>query len=144
MSIPVLKPVNDQKVFRHSSIEQHRGVLSVLNKGEWIPISFDHIEYIDCGRIVSHKAAVTDKPNIGYSFPVGEVKYFSEVFLMADNGQTTTEALNTWFGTGFYDKYHPEKLLFNADNGSLGEMSNQTLRVGMSYCLAEETLKAKE
>lgn len=144
MSIPILSAVSDQKVYRHSSITQHKNTLSVLKKGEWLPLVCDHLDYIDCGRVVSHKVAVTDGEDIGYTYGVKECKYWTDNYLMGNNGYTTTSALPTWFGIGYYDDYKDSNVIINSDDESLGQHNELTLRVGTSYCLAEETLKAVE
>ena len=142
--IPVLPATNDQKVYRNSSIDQFRGTLSVLKRGEWLPIVADHIDYIDCDKIVSHKAGISDKPTVGYTYPVGECTYFSEVYLLGHNRIESVEALSTWFGTGFYESFDNNDVLVNADTDSLGNINVSKLRVGLPYCRAEETLEGIE
>ena len=71
MSIQWLEPDEKPEVFWHSSISQKKNTLSVLVRGEWLPISFDSLDYIECsndsetkgcGKLhpVSHKAILTD------------------------------------------------------------------------------------
>lgn len=139
-----LPATNDQKVFRHSSISQFKTTLSVMKRGEWLPIVADVIEYIDCDRIVSHKAGISDKPDIGFTYPVAECRYFSDVYLLGHNKQTLTEAMPEWFGTGFYEKWFDKDVLLNADTDSLGERNVAKLRVGLPYCRAEDTLEPVE
>ena len=88
-----LPATNDQKVFRHSSISQFKTTLSVMKRGEWLPIVADVIEYIYCDRSVSHKAGISDKPDIGFTYPVAECRYFSDVYLLGHNKPTLTEAM---------------------------------------------------
>lgn len=139
-----LPATNDQKVFRHSSISQFKTTLSVMKRGEWLPLVADHIDYIDCDRIVSHKAGISDKPDVGYTYPVAECKYFSDIYLLGHNHQAVTEALPEWFGTGFYEKWFDKDVLVNSDENSLGERNVAKLRVGLPYCRAEDTLDPVE
>ena len=140
MSIPILSATNDQKVFRKSSITQFKDTLSVLKKGEWLPLVADHIDYIDCDKVVSHKTAITDKKFIGYAYPVKECVLWTEVYLLGHSHETITESLPEWFGTGFYETVKDKDALVTGDGSSLGLANKYLLRVGMSYCQAEETL----
>lgn len=144
MDIPFLPASNDQKVYRHSSIGQFKGTLSVLKRGEWLPLVADHIDYIDCDKVVSHKVGITDQDFIGYAYPIHECRYFSDVYLLGHSAEETTESLPTWFGTGFYTKFNDKDVLLNSDTDSLGESNVYKLRVGLSYCQAEETLEPTE
>lgn len=144
MSIPILPATNDQKVYRHSSISQFKDTLSVLKKGEWLPIVADHIDYIDCNKIVRHKVGVTDKPFVGYTYPVADCKYFSDIYLLGHKREYSLEALPVWFGTGFYEKFDDKDELITSDKNSLGERNVHRLRVGLPYCKAEETLDPVE
>lgn len=139
-----LPATNDQKVFRHSSTSQFKTTLSVMKRGEWLPIVADVIDYIDCDKIVSHKAGVSDKPDIGYTYPVAVCKYFSEVFSLNHNQEVVTEALPEWFGAGFYERWHESDALVNSDTNSLGLTNVEELRVGLPYCRAAETLEPEE
>lgn len=142
--ISYLPASNDQKVFRHSSTSQFRTTLSVLKRGEWLPIVADRIDYIDCDKIVRHKAGISDKPDIGYTYPVAECKYFSDIYLLGHNSEKTIEMMETWFGTGFYESFNDKDVLVNSDINSLGESNVAKLRVGMPYCRAEDTLEPVE
>lgn len=144
MSIPILKAVSDQKVYRHSSITQHKNTLSVLKKGEWLPLVCDHLDYIGCNGASSHKVAISDVKDIGYTYKVKECKYWTDNYLMGDSDRTETKNLPTWFGIGYYDSYQGDSMMINSDTESLGQHNELTLRVGTSYCLAEETLEAIE
>ena len=139
-----LPATNDQKVFRHSSIGQFKTTLSVLKRGEWLPLVADRIDYIDCDRIVSHKAGISDKHDIGYTYPVAECTYFSDVYLLGHSREKTVEAMETWFGTGFYESFNNKDVIVNADTDSLGNTNVAKLRVGLPYCRAEETLEPVE
>lgn len=143
MSIPILEPVMDSQVERKSSNYQYKGFLSVLKRNSWVPISFDVLDYIDCNKVVSHKAIVTDKEFIGYHYPVKECKYYIDQYVVSDSQKTTLKALDEWFGAGFYEAFEDKRVIVNADNGSLGQRNELNLKVGLDYVTAKKTLKAE-
>ncbi len=128
----------------HSSISQHRNKLSQVVGGEYLPISYDVLDYIDCDHIASHRETVTDGDDIGFEFAVGDTCFTSDQYVLYDNKGERLEKLPEWFGTGYYRKKVDELDFVNADNGSIGTHQVQHLRVGLNYALAENTLPADD
>lgn len=138
-------------VFWRSSISQKKNTLSVLVRGEWVPIVFDSLDYITCDdsvcraiRPVSHLAAVTDGDDIGFDFPVGECHFLSDKYVTHDMRELVTEELPTWFGTGTYQKFVEGEAYVNSDYNSLGSSQDMIMRIGKPYALAKNTLQADE
>lgn len=128
----------------HSSISQHRNKLSQVVGGEYLPLSYDALDYIDCDHVESHREIVTDGDDIGFEFAVGDTCFTSDQYVIHNNEGETLEKLPEWFGTGYYRKKVKELDFINADNGSLGTHQVQHLRVGLNYALAENTLPADD
>jgi hypothetical protein len=153
MAIKWLEPDEKPEVFWHSSISQEKHTLSVMKRGEWVPISFDSLDYIKCNetdgvcgglKAVSHCAIVTDKPDIGYKYKVGDCKYLSKVVLTSDHFGVVTKALPAWMGEGTYEAYESNRAFVNSDCASLGIIQETNLRVGTAYALARHTLPAED
>lgn len=136
----ILEPVEERRVERKSSIYQHKHMLAVRRGDEWVPISFDVLDGVDCDHMKSHKAVLTDKPYIGYSFPVDECRYSSQLYIIGQQKGTELKVLPSFFGAGFYESNYDREVLVNSANGALGERNDITLRVGLDYCLAKKTL----
>lgn len=142
MSVLTASDAND--VTYRSSISQHENKLSVMKLGEWVPLSYDVLDYIDCDKVASHRAIVTDADDIGYTFNVAEQKYYTDKYVYSDRQTTELRELPHWFGEGFYEAFVKDNPFINADNGSLGERMSITRRIGTAYALANETLEADE
>ena len=140
----ILEPDEKPEVFYHSSISQHKDKLSVLGGGEWLPISYDEIDYIDCNRIHSHRAIVTDAHDIGFEFQVNEWVFYSDTYLTHDQFGVIKEKLSPWFGEGEFEKYIYNNSFINFDDSSLGHVNKEKFRIGLSYALAEKTLEADD
>lgn len=136
-----LKAQDTHNLERKSSISQHKDMLAVYKDGEWCPLVFDVIDSVKCGVISSHKAALTDKPVLGYTFPVGTCKYVSDLYMMAYEDTTKLEKLPSYYGSGFYQKRVRENVFINADNGALGIHDERCLRVGKDYVVARNRLE---
>lgn len=136
----ILEPTETYRAERLSSIYQHKHMLAVRKGDEWVPVAFDVLDGIFCDTVRSHKAVLTDKPYIGYSFPVQECRYISELYLISDQRGVEKKVLPEWFGAGFYDSVYDRNILVNSANGALGVKNDTTLRVGLDYCLAKNTL----
>lgn len=152
MAFKWLEPDEKPEVFWHSSISQDKHTLSVLKRGEWIPISFDSLDYITCDekagkcgglKAVSHGAILTDGEDIGYHFGVGECSYLSSSILTHDHTGVITKALPACMGEGFYEAYVDNEAFVNDDDEALGVINRTDLRVGTAYALARKTLKAE-
>lgn len=141
----ILEPCDSTVVQYHSSIEQHRGKLSVYKGGQWVPIVFDEIDYISCkDGIVSHRACVTDKNDLGYIFPTDTARYTYDMYVYHDEQGVELHELPEWFGAGFYKKYIDNYIFTNADNCSLGTRNTIEYAVGLDYALADNTLEAAD
>lgn len=140
----LLLPEEKPEVFYHSSISQHQNKFSVYQRGEWVPISYDVLDYIGCDHVESHRAIMTDGDDVGFEFDVNEMTYYTDNYLVYDTQGVRAEKLQHWFGEGTYEKHYTELDFLNADNGSLGVTNAQTLRIGLDYALAEKTLPADE
>lgn len=87
---------------------------------------------------------MTDGDDIGYNYPVGECKFYTDEYVYHDEKGTELRALPHWFGEGFYKANVNSNSFINADNGALGTHNEYNLRVGLSYARARETLKGVE
>lgn len=115
-----------------------------MKKGEWCPIAFDSFDYIDCGRIKSHLAAVTDGDDIGFNYNVKDCYVTTHQLIFHDKNQTVLKALPEWFGAGYYEEKLTGQALINSDKNSLGETNCLDLRVGLNYALSDTTLEPVE
>lgn len=131
-------------VFWHSSISQHKNTLSVMQRGEWVPISYDVLDYIACDKVACHPAVVTDGDDIGFDFSVAEQTFFTDKYIYHDEYGTELRELPHWFGEGMYEAFYHNSSFVNSDESALGERTKETRRVGLSYALAEKTLEADE
>lgn len=141
----ILYATNDAQVHRHSSLDQFKdGFLSAWVKNGWAPIVFDQIDGIgECSGIKSHPVAISFGSDLGYVFPEGRCAYFSDRFIVVDKQGVEQKVLPECFGEGFYETYIDKHSFVNFDSGdSLGIYQAKTLRVGLSYVKAEETLPA--
>lgn len=136
----IKEPVEEIRVERKSSIYQHRHMLAVRRGDEWVPIQYDVLDGVGCDCIQTHPAVLTDKPYIGYNFPVGECRYVSQLFVTGEQKGTELKVLPDFYGAGFYESAYDREVFVNACNGALGEKNDTTLRIGLDYCLAKKTL----
>lgn len=148
MAFDILYPVDDAQVHRHSSIDQFRGFLSVMKKGGWAPIVFDQLDGINCETIISHPVIISFSDNIGYVFPEAHCSYASDHFVYFDKEGVEQKLLPECFGGGgeLYDAFIKSNSFINFDGpdggSSVGVHETKTLRTGLSYVLADETLPA--
>lgn len=141
----ILYATNDAQVHRHSSLDQFKdGFLSAWVKNGWAPIVFDQLDGIgECSGIKSHPVAISFGDDLGYTFPEGKCTYFSDHFIVTDKQGVEQKVLPECFGEGFYETYIDKHSFTNFDDGSsLGIHQAKTLRVGLSYVKADETLPA--
>lgn len=158
MTLKWLEPDEKPEVFWHSSISQEKHTFSVLKRGEWVPISFDSLDYITCEnkegccgktkcnqlKAVTHCAILTDKPDLGYRYKVGECRYLSTILLTHDHVEEVERPLPVWMGKGTYTDYVDTNAFVNADNEALGLVNDTNLRVGLAYALAKKTLQSDD
>lgn len=135
----------NEQVHRHSSIDQFRGFLSVMKKGGWTPIVFDQLDGINCETIISHPVIISFGGDIGYVFPEAHCTYASDKFVYFDKEGVEQKLLPECFGEGgeFYEEFIRANTFLNFDNDtSVGVHNKKSLRTGLSYVLADETLPA--
>lgn len=143
--LDILQPAEDEnRVERKSSIAQYKDFFSVMKQNQWLPISYDVVDYVYCDGIKSHRAIVTDKNFIGYHFPVQECTFFTDQYVVSDHKETVLKQLPHWFGEGFYTSEENNLAFTNADNGSLGERNLIHAKIGLDYIVATRTLKGVE
>lgn len=141
----ILYPDEHPQVNRHSSIDQFDSVLSVWKQGGWAPIVFDQLDGIACGKVKTHPVVISFGEHIGYVFPEAHCTYASDKFVYFDKEGVEQRPLPSCFGEGglFYDKFVKSNSFINFDDdSSLGVHNDTTLRSGLSYVLANETLPA--
>lgn len=150
MAFDILYPdESKEQVHRHSSIDQFEGFLSVWKKGGWAPIIFDQLDSITCDKIKSHPVALS-WGNDSFIYPEGSCAYTSDTFIYTDKEGVETKLLPECFGKGgeFYQEYVRKNTFinFDGDDGgySLGVHNQATLRVGLSYVKANQTLPPVE
>lgn len=136
-----------ETVRRYSSIDQFRGFLSAYKKGGWTPIVFDQLDGIDCDSVHTHPVIISLSDDIGYVFPEAHCSYASEHFVYFDKEGVEQKLLPECFGGGgeFYETFIKKNTFINFDDDtSLGVHNKKTLRVGVDYVLADESLPPVE
>lgn len=141
LKIDTIDPIFDTDVERKSSINQHRGLLSVMKRGEVCPIIFDSIDSIDCGRIKSHKIAIRIGEGLDYTFPVKTCKYVKDTYFLTHKDKIELKPLPEYYGTGFYEAHTRQNVIINLGKSALGHRQEKLLRVGLDYCRAKDTLE---
>lgn len=142
----ILYPDEHDQVHRHSSIDQFRGFLSTMVKGGWAPIVFDQLDGINCETIISHPVIISFGGDVGYVFPEAHCTYASDHFVYFDKEGVEKKLLPECFGGGgeLYDAFVKSNSFVNFDgpNGgsSVGVHETKTLRTGLSYVLADNSL----
>ena len=146
MGFQVLYPDEKEQVHRHSSIDQFKGFLSIIKKGGWAPIVFDQLDGINCETIFSHPVVISFGDDIGYVFPEAHCTYASDKFVYFDKEGVEQRLLPECMGGGgeLYDVYLKSNSFVNFDGpndgSSVGVHETKTLRTGLDYVLADETL----
>ena len=136
-------PVADEhRTSTKSSISQARSnKLSVSNGiGQFIPIVFDHLDYIDCEKIVSHKAMLSDSDELSFEYPVKECTYFTDKYIYMDEKGTELRELPEWFGAGFYRAAVNRNDFINAEDEAFGIRNIETVQSGLHYTIANDDL----
>ena len=141
----MLYPDENPMVKRHSSIDQFREFLSVMTKGGWTPIVFDQLDGIKCETIFSHPVILSFSNDIGYVFPEAHCSYASDKFVYFDKEGVEHKLLPECMGGKgeFFDFYTKGFNFVNFDGSSVGTHNRLNLRVGLDYCLSDETLPAE-
>lgn len=147
MSFPMLYPDENDSVKRRSSIDQFDKFLSVYKQGGWAPIVFDQLDGIKCETVASHPVIISFGNDIGYVFPEAHCTFSSDKFIYVDKEGVEHKLLPSCFGGKgeFYDTFVKKYSFINFSNDtSLGVHNTTTLRTGLSYVLADETLPPEE
>lgn len=140
----ILYNEDKNSVRAHSSIDQFSTFLSAEVGGVSVPIEFDAIDYIDCGRIVSRPVIIDNGCNIGYIFSDGIHEYITDEYPLTDRSEDVLKELPEWFGDGFYQDHEDYQAITNFDDSALGTRNVNRLRVGQHYYLADEILPAED
>lgn len=137
-----------ESVKRHSSIDQFECFLSAWKQGGWAPIVFDKIDSIGtCSGIKSHPVAISWGDDLGYIYPEGRCTYESDKWVTVDKQGVEQKPLPECFGGDgeFYDAFVDKRAFLNFDTASaLGTHNKKSLRVGLSYVKANQTLPPVE
>lgn len=145
MNIPVLYAVpDDHTVERKSSISQHTDKLGTWKKGEFIPIAFDQLDYIDCDKIMSHRAVISFGDDIGFNYPTGKCTIIDNNYLTFDQRETVIKALPAFYGEGFYQAFVDKFTIINFSSCSLGIDNSRQLTVGLDYVKCKTVLPPVE
>lgn len=136
----VLYHSDDRQVKTLSSIDQYRKFIATYERGGWTPIQFDYIDYIDCGKVVSHPIIIEFGDDIGYNFPIGECEFATDEYQLFEKKEVELRALPECLGDGFYQAYEDTDILINFDGAALGTRNNYKLKIGQDYYLANEIL----
>lgn len=137
-------PVADEhRTITKSSISQARDTkLSLSNGiGQFIPIVFDNLDYIDCDKVMSHKIMVSDSDELSFEYPVKECTYYIDKYVYSDEEGTELKEMPEWFGAGFYRAYVNRNDFTNFDYEAFGIRNIQTLQGGLHYTIASDTLE---
>lgn len=139
----VLLPNENPQVHRKSSIDQFRGFLGVWKQGGIAPIKFDMLDGITCDTIKTHPVILDlSGKSLGYIYPEAHCHYISDTFITATKQGVETAILPKIFGGDgeTYEYYTSKDAFINFSDASLGVRNNITLRTGLEYVEASETL----
>lgn len=141
MRIGTARVITDFPTERKSSIYQHRGLLGMLIRGEWCPLVFNQVDGVECGKIKYHKIALSIKPGLNWTFPVGTCHYVKNNYLLTHKDKLELNPLPEFFGDGLYEDRVREQVFTNVGKEAVGIRQEKTLRVGKDYVTAKRTLK---
>lgn len=137
-----LPSADEHRTVTKSSIAQHKGdTFAVFHNGEYVPIEFDFIDYIDCDRMVSHRTTITDSDELPYAYPVGHCTYLSDIYVTTDKFGEEVKPLPCWFGDGWYREYVNARTYVNFDDQAFGTRNAQHVDIGLHYVEATDTIK---
>lgn len=137
-------PVADEhRTITKSSISQARDTkLSLSNGiGQFIPIVFDNLDYIDCDKVASHKVMISDSDELAFEYPVKECTYYSDTYVYVDENGTELKELPEWFGAGFYRAAVDRNDFVNFDTEAFGTRNIEKLQGGLHYTIASDDLQ---
>lgn len=124
-----------------SSIDQYSGYIAVYERGGWMPIQFDYLDYIDCNKVATHPVIIEFNDQMGYHYQIDECEYTTDEYMKFDFQEVTSEPLDECLGDGFYEKYSEGETFINFDNNNaVGVRNNYKLKIGTDYIVANEFL----
>lgn len=137
-----LEIADEHRTETKSSISQSRDTKISLTtgKGQFLPLVFDYLDYIDCNRVKSHPTTISLINELDYEYPVKECTYFTDKYVYTDEQGEELRELPEWFGAGFYRKYIDRNVIVNFDNEAFGTRNRQTLQTGLHYVRATDSL----
>lgn len=137
-----LPDASEHRTKTKSSISQAKSTkLSVGNGvGQYFPVVFDHLDYIDCGKVVSHRTTISTSNELDYEYPIQECTYYTDEYVYVDEHGSELRKLPHWFGEGFYQAYVNRNAFVNFDDQAFGTRNKQTLQSGLSYVIANDDL----
>lgn len=138
-----LPSANERRAKVKSSINQAKGkLLSVrTSAGEYVPIEFDFIDYIDCNKIHSHRVTIAETSEPYYEYPVAHCTFLSDIYVTFDEKGEEIKPLPCWAGDGWYREYVNTRTYVNFDDQAFGTRNAQHVDIGLSYVEALDTLK---
>ena len=138
-----LPDASERRTVTKSSISQARNnKFSTTNQlGQFFPLVFDVLDYIDCTKITSHRAVVSMTDELDYEYPVRECTYYTDKYVYVDEQETELRTLPHWFGEGFYQAYIDQNQFVNFDDQAFGTRNKHTLQTGLHYVSALDTLE---
>ena len=137
-----LPDANEHRTITKSSISQARynNLSATNNLGQFFPIVFDHLDYIDCDTVKSHQVIVSTVDELDYKYPVRECTYYTDEYVYVDEQGTELRTLPHWFGEGFYRAYYDYNSFVNFDTAAFGTRNKQTIQSGLHYVVAKDDL----
>lgn len=139
-SIPT---ANEHRTATKSSISQTREhVLSVTNnKGQYFPIVFEQLDWIDCDQIKWHQTTVSDSDELAYEYPVKHCTFWTDQYVYVDENGKELRTLPHWMGEGFYEAHVDRNAFVNFDDQAFGTRNKQNAQIGLHYTVAQDTLE---
>lgn len=137
-----LPDASERRTRTKSSISQAKdSKLSVTNNiGQFFPIVFDVLDYIDCDRVKSHQTMVSDSDELAYDREVKECNYYTDEYVYIDEHGSELRTLPHWAGEGFYQAAVDRNAFVNFDTESFGTRNKETVQIGKHYVEAVDTL----
>lgn len=137
-----LPDASEHRTVTKSSISQARNSkLSTTNDlGQFSPVVWDHLDYIDCDRVKSHPIIVSTVDELDYQYPVRECTYYTDEYVYVDEQGIELRTLPHWFGEGFYQAYVDSNDFINFDTEAFGTRNKETLQGGLYYVESADKL----
>lgn len=137
-----LPDASEHRTVTKSSISQARNSkLSTTNDlGQFFPVIWDHLDYIDCDRVKSHPIIVSTVDELDYQYPVRECTYYTDEYVYVDEQGIELRTLPHWFGEGFYQAYVDSNDFVNFDTEAFGTRNKETLQSGLYYVESADRL----